>query len=195
VYAVQLPGREDRLADTPLRGVPQIVDHLIAGWSDVHAPVLFGHSLGAVISYELAVRLERQGVEVAGVIASGHRAPHLPRRHEPIHGLPRHLLVEALTRLGGTPPEVLDDSSLLDLMLPAIRADFEAGEVYERERPDPLRCPVTAVAARDDPLVTLDEMAAWRAYTRDRFNLIAIPGDHFGVYRCPDLTQILRPAE
>jgi surfactin synthase thioesterase subunit len=192
VYAVQLPGREDRLAETPLRTVDGIVDHILEGWPGfVGKVVLFGHSLGAVVSYELALRLERQGQRIGMVIASGHRAPHLPRRRDPIHALPRAQLIAALARFGGTPRELLGNAALLDVVLPVIRADFEASETYQRLSPKPLRSSLVAIAAEHDPIVAIEEVTAWSDCTVGLFASVVIPGHHFAIFAQPDLAALV----
>ena len=95
------------------------------------------------------------------------------------HTLDDRRLVEWLRGLGGLPAEILADTSLLQLLLPTIRADLElCGGYRYRPRP-PLTVPVIALAGTDDPLVTSADMAAWAAYTDAGFGVVPVPGDHF----------------
>ena len=62
VVSVQLPGGEPGLASPPIDSMEQLVDQLL-GRIGQHfvAPSRLGHSMGAVIAFELAVRLRTKG--------------------------------------------------------------------------------------------------------------------------------------
>lgn len=105
----------------------------------------FGHSLGALLSFELARYLRRQyGLSPAHLFVSGHRAPQLPNDEPPIHALPEPELLVELRRFNGTPEEVLNHEELRQLILPILRADFAIYETYVYEEDDPLDCPISA---------------------------------------------------
>lgn len=193
-YCVQLPGREDRFGEEPYVELDRLVGDLVDSWPfAISTPtVLFGHSMGALVAYEAVLRLEAAGYDIAGLVASAHRAPHLPDREPPVHALPRPAFLNALRRLGGCPPEVLEHEQLMDVVLPALRADFQVCETYVGtvDHP-PLRCDVTAIGALGDVRVSVDEIIAWEAVTAGQFTAAFIPGGHFAVYDRPD---VVRPA-
>lgn len=180
VLAVQYPGRQDRRREPCLTSIHELADQLAAAIEPLtDRPItLFGHSLGATLGFEVALRLERAGVRPTGLFASGRPAPHRTRR-EHTHELDDAKLIDAVKALGGTESALLDDPDVLQMVLPAIRGDYIAAETYTY-RPGPrLKCPVVALVSDDDPKVTVDEAQAWREQTDGDFELAVYPGDHF----------------
>jgi pyochelin biosynthesis protein PchC len=178
---VQYPGREDRFAErvpTDMRGLVDVVaaDLLLDG-----APlpvVLFGHSMGAVVAYEIARRLEGEGEPPAALVVSGHPAPHLTRPGR-VHLGSDDELVEELRRTEATHRDLLDDPALIQAFLPVIRSDYRVSETY---RPLPgvrLRSPVTVLYGDRDPEVTAGEVEGWRDATDGGYDSRAFAGGHF----------------
>ena len=182
VRPVVLPGRESRVRELPYRRVEQVLDPLCAALRPyLDRPyVLFGHSLGAVLAYEVARRLSAgPGRAPALLLVSGRRAPHLPTTRRLFCTLPDAEFLTALGGLGGTPPEVLDAPELVRLLLPTLRCDFELNEYY-RPLPGPgLDCPVAAYMGADDPEVDRPELLGWHRETTGEFTMRVFPGDHF----------------
>lgn len=178
---VQLPGRERRLAEAPYTSVGALVSELSEAVADyLDAPfAFFGHSMGAVLSFELARRLRREyGVEPRHLFVSGRAAPQLPRREPCTFDLPEPEFVQELINLNGTPREVLENPELRQLLLPVLRADFSVCQTYEYDPGPPLGCPVTALGGIGDR-VTREDLEGWREQTASRFMLRMLPGDHF----------------
>jgi medium-chain acyl-[acyl-carrier-protein] hydrolase len=182
VHPVQLPGRENRFTEPPFRALPP----LVAALAQVLAPyldqpfALFGHSMGAILSFELARALHAQGgPNPALLIVSGHGAPQLPDRDPPIHQLPQPLFLEQLQRFNGLPDEVLQHTELLELMLPLLRADFQLIETYVYSEAPPLDCPIVVLGGAHDPTVQRGELDGWRTQTRRTCGVHEFPGDHF----------------
>ncbi|WP_371666096.1 alpha/beta fold hydrolase [Streptomyces sp. NBC_01241] len=182
VLAVQYPGRQDR------RNEPLIDDvHALA--AQVHRellPVLdgrplalFGHSMGAVVAYEVARLLEHDSATVPAVLfASGRRAPSR-LRDEWTHLKDDAGLIDDLRTLDGTDAEILADKHLMRTVLPAIRGDYRAIETYRhRSGPEP-SCPIAVLAGRDDARTTTDELMDWRHHTTGSHSLTVYPGGHF----------------
>jgi len=140
---------------------------------------LFGHSMGALISFEItrSIRRKRQ-LSPEHLFVSGCFAPHLPDPH-PMHHLADQEFVDAVRRLNGLPEEVLQDAELMELVLPALRADFTAAETYVHIAEPALSCPITAFAGSRDPLTTQESVEAWRIHTMGAFSFRMLPGDHF----------------
>lgn len=180
--AVELPGHGRRLGEEPFRRVGPLVEAAAEALRPhLDRPFcLFGHSLGAKCGFELARLLrDERGPEPARLFVSGCPAPQLPHTRPPTYGLPDPEFVEELRRLNGTPSEVLEHAELLQLMLPILRADFEAVQTYEyRERP-PLSCPVSAFGGLGDEDASREDLEAWREQTTASFELRMLPGDHF----------------
>jgi surfactin synthase thioesterase subunit len=183
VLALQYPGRQERLAEPCLESVDELVAAIVPElrpWIDGPAPpfALFGHSTGAIVAYEVARVLERQGIVPLGLFASGRRGPSTHRDEHVHRGGDRSLLRE-VARLGGTPPELLADEEVQQMMLPALRGDYKAIETYVWRPGPPLGCPIWALLGEDDPLATESEAAAWRSQTSAAFELHVLPGRHF----------------
>lgn len=181
IVAVRLPGRENRIAEPGLTDVatalPFILDAL-AGRLE-RPLILFGHSLGASLAYATARALVERGHPPRLLAVSGRRAPHLPLRRAPIADLSDAEFRSRLNRLGGTPPEVLAHTELMDLMLPLLRADFTMSDRFIEPDPVPLPIPMIAFAGIDDPEVPVAEVAAWERLAGDGFVLHTLAGDHF----------------
>jgi medium-chain acyl-[acyl-carrier-protein] hydrolase len=167
--------------------------------------VLFGHSMGGLVSFELARVLRKQHRPTPqALFVSGHRAAHLPDRRPPVHLLPEPEFLAEMHRLQGTPEEVFRNRELMELFMPILRADFSLCETYAYTAETPLDCPITAFGGLEDSEVSHEEMAAWRAHTCARFTLHMFPGNHFFVQTAlarlleivsQELTLILRQLE
>jgi medium-chain acyl-[acyl-carrier-protein] hydrolase len=140
----------------------------------------FGHSLGAIIGFELARYLRRHHkLEPRYLFVSAAPAPHLREQEKPIHALPEPEFISELAKLNGTPREVLESEELMQLVLPTLRADFALSEKYTYRNGPPLDCPIAAFGGGRDANVTRAHLEAWRAHSATAFSLNIIPGDHF----------------
>lgn len=180
---VHLPGRENRLADPPFTRIGPLVQELARVLAAQTATpfALFGHSMGALIAFELARELRRRdGPSPVCLFVSGARAPQVEDPSPPLHGLPESTFVErVLSRYNGIPPIVLRDPELMRLFLPVLRADLELVESYAYRQEEALECPISAFGGAEDPEVCYDDLSAWREQTRDSFKVRMMPGDHF----------------
>ncbi|WAZ24022.1 alpha/beta fold hydrolase [Streptomyces cinnabarinus] len=184
VVPVQLPGREIRVTEPAERSVARLAERLegpLARRAEGLPYVLFGHSMGALLAYELALALQESDRPPAALVVSGSVPPHVPRRTPAMHRLPDAEFVAGLRRLGGVPPELLADEEWLALFLPQLRADFEAAETYRAL--DALRpgIPLLALAGADDPAAAPDEVEHWRDLGTD-VTVRVFDGDHFFVF-------------
>lgn len=179
--AVLLPGRERRFTEPALSSVDAITEVLVPALLTRLDPpfAIFGHSLGALLGFEVARRLTARGQPPAHLLVSAARAPHLPRRGPDYHRMEDAELMDAVGDLGGTPPELLAQRELLEIMLPTLRADFAAAETYHRQAGPPLPTPITAFGGAGDPLVLHSDIEGWAAHTAAGFEQYQLPGDHF----------------
>lgn len=181
LWVVRPPGRESRLLQPPIRDLHTMVAELTPDVVPLtrRPYVVFGHSMGALLAYELVRALVGRGLPPpAWLVVSGHAAPHVAVPGE-LHKLPEHQLIQRLREYGATPQDLLASPELLRLFLPTIRADLAVAETY-RHRPGPkLTCPVAAYRGRDDPEVTHDQCAAWAEVTTGRCVVKDFPGGHF----------------
>jgi medium-chain acyl-[acyl-carrier-protein] hydrolase len=187
--AINLPGRGARLFEAPLAGVGPVIQALIPHLTPhLDRPfAFFGHSMGALLAFELARELRRRkGPSPVHLFLSAHRAPQLPPESEPIHTLDDQAFKEELRQLNGTPPSVLENDELMQLLLPALRADFATCETYTYEPAPPLDIPITAFGGTEDPDVSEEALSAWRLQTTRSFSLRRLPGDHFFIHQMSD---------
>lgn len=182
VCQVNLPSRGMRLREPPITRLSTLVHEIAeAIQPELNKPfAFFGHSMGALIAYELAHQLRTQGQTIpAQLIVSGRQAPHIPKSDPPTHDLPDEEFMEELRRLNGTPKEALEHPELMQLMLPILRADFAICETYVYEAKPALDCPTAAFGGLDDNKVSREEIAGWREHTNTSFTMRMFPGDHF----------------
>ena len=154
---------------------------------------LFGHSLGALVSFELARHLRGQyDLHPVRLIVSAGPAPQIPFREPPMHPLPDGEFVAKLRRLNGTPEEVLDHEELMEIVLPFLRADFALYETYVYSPEPPLNCHISTFGGLQDGHVSHGHLEAWRDQTTGSFSLRMFPGDHFFLNTTqPLLLQVL----
>lgn len=180
-----LPGRESRWSEPAVTHIADVVTALEQAIRlHVQPPyVFYGHSLGALIAYELARRLDSSAVSrPLHLFASAHRAPQRPNRHPRLSDLPdAAFLTEVNRRHGGIPESVAANRELMDLMLPSLRADYRVFEDYVHGTAPPINCPITALFGTADTHVTSEDVAPWRDVTSAGFELRDFPGGHFFV--------------
>lgn len=190
VYAVQPPGRESRLKEPLFDRLLPLVDALAQALRPyMNMPfAFFGHSLGTLMSFELARKLRRQNAPgPLHLFVAGRCAPQILDPDPPVHELPEPEFVEELRRLNGTPEPVLQHPELMTLLLPTLRADFAINETYVYQDEEPLDCPISAFGGLEDQEVSRDDLAAWRVHTRGNFRLQVFPGGHFFLHTARSL--------
>ncbi|MGH9971827.1 MAG: thioesterase II family protein [Pyrinomonadaceae bacterium] len=190
ICAVEPPGRGTQMREKPFMNLFD----LVAAAAPVLAPYMdcpfafFGHSMGAMISFELARHLRKTGgKEPAHLFLSGCRSPQLAHTRAVTYDLPEPEFVEDLRQLKGTPAEVLEHSELLQLMLPLLRADFAITQTYRYVEEAPLSCPLTIFGGLEDDEATGENLGPWRELTTGAFCLHMLPGDHFFLHTSQDL--------
>jgi surfactin synthase thioesterase subunit len=175
VLAVQYPGRQDRRREPTIDSVTALAERLVPvlrGWAD-RPLAFFGHSMGAVVAFEVAVRLEP-----VLLFASGRRAPST-YRDERVHLRDDDGLLAEVRSLSGTETSLLDDPEMRRAMLPALRGDYRAVETYRCAPGQRVGCPIVALTGDDDPKTTLDEARRWADHTTAGFTLRTFAGGHF----------------
>ena len=188
--AMQLPGRESRLREPPLIRMSDAVE-CAAEVLERHLDLpfaLFGHSMGAIVCFELARLLRsRYGVAPIHLFVSARRAPQFPDPRPPLHLLPdAPFISEIERRYNGLPREVLANTELMELLLPMLRADVQMIETYAYEPGLPLDCPITAFGGLKDSDLRMEDLEGWQAHTNSRFETKLFPGDHFFVQSAPN---------
>lgn len=186
VLAVQYPGRQDRYDEPPARSVEELVDdtleELLPRIDEGGAFGLFGHSMGALLAFETARRLEQQGRIPAALFTSALQAPSSvwPAADAALlHETSDEALIEEMRTLGGSDDALFDHPELLQLALPVMRADLRLLSTYAYRRGTLLVCPVITLVGDTDPRVPVNEMQSWESETRGRFASHVLAGSHF----------------
>jgi medium-chain acyl-[acyl-carrier-protein] hydrolase len=180
--AVQLPGRQQRAREPMPTRMALLVKDLAEGLADeLDLPfALLGSCTGSLVAYELLARLrEHGGAAASHLFVTSCRAPHLPDRDLPIHGLADAELIRELDRLGGTPPILLEHPDMIRVLGPTLRRDFELAETYRHRPREPIGCPLTVFGGADDRVISDDELAGWHEHASDAFRRITLPGGHY----------------
>jgi surfactin synthase thioesterase subunit len=184
VCAIQLPGRESRFGEPLIDSLPS----LLMPMSQAIIPLLdrpytlFGHSLGALVAFELARALRRAGArQPEHLFVAGRTAPHLRDGNRSLHNLADGALVEELVkRYSAIPEEVLGEPELMELLIPMIRADLTIIGTYDYQEEAPLSCPITVLGGSEDANTSRAQLAAWQDHT-ESCKVLMLNGDHFFV--------------
>ncbi len=182
ICPVNLPGRYKRIHEAPYDRISPLIDALAKEFQLFQELpfAFFGHSMGALIAFELARRLRREKQPgPTWFFASGRPAPQIIRNKPLIHNLPEDEFIKEVMILGGTPKELLQDQDLLKLFLPILRADFAINETYQYYQEEPLDCPITAYGGLKDKSIKKEETELWKKQTNNDFLCRMFPGDHF----------------
>lgn len=180
VQYCQLLGRGRYMHDKAFDAIDKLIDALadnLLPLKDKHL-YLFGHSMGALIAFELARYLSKHSnIAVKHLFVSGHRAPSLPYAREFLHELNDVELFCQLKKMGG----VKDWLSLDDVrpFLPMIRADFKLCERYQYQNQSPLLCPISLFYGNDDTWIQTDKLSLWQKESQQPLKSHAYSGEHF----------------
>ena len=179
VSIVHYPGRGSRFNEQPIKELFVLVEEIAkAIQPELDKPFFFfGHSFGAVLAFEVARRIRPQP-QILFVSACG--APHVPNPNRPIHALSDSEFISSLQELNGLPAEAMNNAELMELLLPILRADFEAIENYQyTSNEHRLECPIVAFGGTDDSHVDRARLDAWEHQTNSNFKTKFFQGDHF----------------
>ncbi|MFE1248738.1 thioesterase II family protein [Streptomyces sp. NPDC058766] len=181
VTSVELPGRERRILEAPYRNVVEAarneIDRIAADLGDGARTVLFGHSLGAVLAYELTHLLSARGVHVGLLVVSGSPGPWTQRERRAA-GLPDEEFLARVEEFAGFRHEALDHPEMRELILPTLQADCEMHENYVPGTDARVTVPICSLRGDSDGLVSAEEARQWRDATTGAFSYAEFPGDH-----------------
>jgi surfactin synthase thioesterase subunit len=182
IFAVQLPGREQRIKQTPYDCLADAVEEILPAVHSLGSKplIFFGISMGALLAYQIALALEKLHSRSLETLCVAGRNPPQCLASENWHSLDDAELLQKVSGLGGTPASLLEDSNMRKLMLRNWRADLLLCETCRREPPVPLSCPIIAFWAEDDPMTSSVEVPKWAACTTNRFAPhVFAKGGHF----------------
>jgi surfactin synthase thioesterase subunit len=183
---ITLPGHDGRLNEPPLVELGTLARRLV----DESQPmldrpfVLLGHSVGAWLAFEMARELRRRGRRLPELlVVAANRAPHMRMTESPIHGAPDQEFLNVLgQRYGGIPTEVIVSRELLQLLMPALRADIKMIETYQYVEEQPLDIEILALGGIDDMAVSPAQLDGWRKHTSRACSVRLLPGGHFFLF-------------
>lgn len=182
ILAAQLPGRENRFKEPActdiLDATARLADSLAGHLDRPYA--LFGHSMGALLAFELCREIRRRGWQHPDhLFVAGRRAPHEPRTTPPLAHLPVDQFVAGVRQFFDPPAEAWSIAELLELVIPVLRCDLAMCERYTFKPEVPLDCPISAFAARDDLTARVEAVHSWQTLTTRAFRLDLYEGGHF----------------
>jgi medium-chain acyl-[acyl-carrier-protein] hydrolase len=185
LVAVQLPGRETRLAEPPFTRMQPLVAALTDALRETVAKpyAFFGHSFGALLAFEASRELRRRGLPLPeAIVVSGRRAPTVPSGEPPLHPLPDEAFVaELVRRYDAIPRVILDEPELMALFLPILKADFAVFETHEHQDELPLDCALGLYGGIEDPQTA--QMDGWVELVRGPCRRRYFDGGHFYLQR------------
>ena len=181
-YIVQYPQRGDRLAHPAPETVNDLAAEMLAAadWARLGPLRLFGHCMGALVGFEFARMAQRQGIDVRELWASASQAPSTVAETRPVPTTDREMLAD-IVEIGGTDARLLEDEDFLELLLPAVRADYRAFNRYSCDRGVRIKADIHAVGGREDHRVEADLLRQWESHTDAAFTFTLFDGGHFYV--------------
>ncbi|TRX60221.1 thioesterase [Fulvivirga sp. M361] len=184
LHSLTLPGRESRFDESPLSCLEDMVEDLFLQMAKVlpSTYALYGHSMGALLSYLLARKIyDEKWPPPQHLFVSGRQAPSVPHHNSTLHRLPGNEFRKQLMHYGGLPSSVIGNPKLLALFEPYIRADFKAVETYHHSESVPLDLPISVFLGRSDVVSFTDGML-WDIETNATFDIQYMPGKHFFIF-------------
>ena len=183
LYPVQLPGRENRFKEPPFTRLTPLIETLASILSSrLDKPfAFFGHSMGALICFELTRYIRKHfSLSPVQLFIAGYPAPQT-KASKPILSLRPEQILQKIESFQGTPEVVLQNAELMQVMMPALLADFELCETYQYSAQEPLDCAISAFGGWEDPAVSRESLALWANQAGRTFTLRMLPGNHFFV--------------
>ncbi|WP_248547771.1 thioesterase II family protein [Paenibacillus odorifer] len=183
VIPLELPGRGRRFNENLLYSIPEMVDDLEMQLNALLYPgeeyVLFGHSMGSLLAYELGLRMSFKNLyKLSHVFVSAMNPPHI-RRAEPLHLKTEDEMIEEIMVMGGTPESFFAENETRSLFLPVFYADFHAVETYTVNFPvQKLKCGITVLTGQRD-VITSSDIKGWERYTEALMSCVFFQGGHF----------------
>jgi surfactin synthase thioesterase subunit len=180
VLAVQYPGRQERRHEPCVTDIGTLADRIARELLPLadQPMAFFGHSMGAVVAFEVARRLMAEDVSPLTLFASGRRAPSCAR-DETVYKETDQALIAEVRRLGGTDTRMLADPEVVSMILPSLRGDYTAIMTYRCRPAVRIGAPIFVMVGDRDPHVTNDEAMRWKEHTSGPFDMRVFPGGHF----------------
>ncbi len=193
--AVQYPGQRDRSGLPPLTSVPALADDVFTMMKPSTRPdepvAFFGHSMGGMLAFEVALRFQSAGHPVVALFLSSCAAPgHI--KYKQLQGFSDHDILDLVARIPGMNADMLADEEFVVGVLPTLRA-ARAIAGYTCPPGTTVSCPIYTFIGDKDWIVTSEDMAPWRDRTTSEFANRVFPGDHF--YLNSNLPELVKDIE
>lgn len=185
VRSVQYPGRENRLSEACLTDAETMTRAIADAWPELAGGgpcAIFGHSMGALLGFELALELARRGSthQPVRLFVSGHNAPSVLSPLPTLHLLPDCEFLPAVSRhYGDLPAELTMSSEMAALITPILRADFQLVDRYRWRNGPQASAAISVLGGLQDPWTTRAGLEQWSHHTRGPFSCRLLPGNHF----------------
>ncbi|MBU1627179.1 putative thioesterase [bacterium] len=196
MVAIHYPGHIQRSRENLFRRLSSLVESIsgeIEQYMDKPC-AFFGHSMGALIAYELSQHFVSEDKKMPEYLfLSARRAPHLPVIHPYMHKLSTEECVSVMRGFDMVPDEVSDNKPLIEKILPMLKADFEMIETWQFDiEVSPLDIPICAFGGTNDKLASKKDIEAWEKMTSGEFNAYFFPEKHFFILNNEVRTQLIR---
>lgn len=194
---LQLTGREARISETAINSMRSLVAEVVDAITPLvdRSYALLGHSMGAWIALEVARELRSRGGPLPrAIVVAASPAPQRPRSRDALHQLPdTEFVAQLISRFDGIPPAIRANHEMLQLLLPAMRADMQLLETYQYNDEPPLAADLIAIGGAEDRAVSATALADWRQQASGSFTSRLWPGGHFFLFQA-EQAATLSPA-
>jgi external thioesterase TEII len=187
---LEYPGRGTRIFEDLTSDIDKLVNDLFNQLKPILSKgnyALYGHSLGGLLTYLLAVKIRENKAELPKhIFITGASGPSAPSRlTKKFHLYPQKEFIDEIIILGGMPDEILQDNAMLEFLEPILRNDFKVSETYVHQAAEPLNIPFTVITCIDEDL-TAEEVLLWQNESIPAVDFIQLEGDHFFIMHHKD---------
>ncbi|MED3853936.1 alpha/beta fold hydrolase [Priestia megaterium] len=179
--AIQYPGRQDRFDEKMINSIEEysdIITEVILGLDD-KPTMLFGHSMGSLIAYNILLKYQSELPFITRLLASAHNPPKSKPKYVDYDSMSNDNLIAYLKRLGGFDDVLLSDPNIMEIVLPAVRNDLQAVSKYSNKSNTKINVPITAIIGEHDQSTDIESTSVWSELTTKEFQIIQLPGGHF----------------
>jgi len=196
VRVLELPGRLGQDAESPAVTMDELMAAVAPQVDELAGEdcLLYGHSLGSLVAFESARRLTAQGRPPALLVVTGRNGPTRTSHYSHIHQLPDAELIAAVDAMDTSLPGLSGQPELIELFLPALRADLTVAETYTYQPGGVLPCPILSWQGEDDPVVNRLGAQAWELETSASCTINWLPGRHHFHLSGPDFLAEFKQA-
>lgn len=187
---IELPGRGSRMSEPLLSDLKETAEDVFQQIkkkiSEGGEYLIYGHSMGALLGYELTKKIVEAGLnKPLCLFLTGRGAPSVGKEKK-ISGYERDAFWKEIHDLGGLPKEILENEEMKDFFEPFLRCDFKAVEDYQYEGMEkPFPIPLF-IRTGSDELIYGKDVMKWQKETEYPIDLKVLPGDHFFIFQHPE---------